>query len=103
MLLSQFPEELVGEKAEPQSLFDAVNFLFSLQVRTHFVSLVTLKIAARLIFVLCKFTKSLSMAPFFFFFFFFFFNFPKGKSGGLAIWEPAGAEEWLEVISFNHK
>ena len=100
MLLSQFPEELVGEKAEPQSLFDAVNFLFSLQVRTHFVSLVTLKIAARLIFVLCKFTKSLSMAPFFFFS---FLNFPKGKSGGLAVWEPAGAEEWLEVISFNHK
>ncbi|RVX10778.1 Beta-amyrin synthase [Vitis vinifera] len=31
LLLSQFPEELVGEKAEPQCLFDAVNFLFSLQ------------------------------------------------------------------------
>ena len=35
LLLSQFPKELVGEKAEPQRLFDAVNFLFSLQVRIH--------------------------------------------------------------------
>ncbi|RVW89950.1 Beta-Amyrin Synthase 2 [Vitis vinifera] len=46
-------KKLVGEKAKPQSLFDAVNFLFSLQ----------------------------------------------GKSGGLAIWEPAGAEEWLEKLN----
>ncbi|CBI30891.3 beta-amyrin synthase [Vitis vinifera] len=53
LLLSQFPKELVGEKAEPQCLFDAVNFLFSLQ----------------------------------------------GKSGGLAVWEPAGAEEWLEKLN----
>ncbi|KAJ9691010.1 hypothetical protein PVL29_013262 [Vitis rotundifolia] len=53
LLLSQFPEELVGEKAEPQRLFDAVNFLFSLQ----------------------------------------------GKSGGVAVWEPAGAEEWLEKLN----
>ncbi|XP_010655670.1 beta-amyrin synthase [Vitis vinifera] len=53
LLLSQFPEELVGEKAEPQCLFDAINFLFSFQ----------------------------------------------GKSGGLALWEPAGAEEWLEKLN----
>ncbi|KAJ9691016.1 hypothetical protein PVL29_013268 [Vitis rotundifolia] len=58
-LLSQFPKELVGENAEPQHLFDAVNFLFSLQLRTH---------------ILLHF-------------------------GGLAVWEPAGAEEWLEKLN----
>ncbi|KAJ9691013.1 hypothetical protein PVL29_013265 [Vitis rotundifolia] len=47
LLLSQFLEELVEEKAEPQHLFDAVNFLFSLQ----------------------------------------------------AVWEPAGAKEWLKKLN----
>ncbi|CBI30898.3 unnamed protein product, partial [Vitis vinifera] len=59
---------------------------------TYFASLVTLKIAARLIFIFCKFTKSQTMAPF-------FCNFPMGKSGGVAVWEPEGAEEWLERLN----
>ncbi|KAE8675762.1 putative LRR receptor-like serine/threonine-protein kinase [Hibiscus syriacus] len=51
LLMSMFPEEIVGEKMEPQQLYDAVNAILSLQ----------------------------------------------RKNGGVAVWEPAGAQEWLEV------
>jgi len=32
LLLSMLPEEIVGEKLEPERLYDSVNFLLSLQV-----------------------------------------------------------------------
>nr|AAM23264.1 beta-amyrin synthase [Glycine max] len=50
LLLSMLPPEIVGEKMEPERLYDSVNVLLSLQ----------------------------------------------SKKGGLAAWEPAGAQEWLE-------
>ncbi|KAI5392257.1 hypothetical protein KIW84_076878 [Lathyrus oleraceus] len=53
LLLSLLPPEIVGEKMEPERLFDSVNLLLSLQ----------------------------------------------SKKGGLAAWEPAGAQEWLELLN----
>lgn len=47
------PPEIVGEKMEPERLYDAVNILMSLQ----------------------------------------------SKNGGLSAWEPAGAQEWLEILN----
>jgi len=32
LLLSMLPEEIVGEKLEPERLYDSVNFILSLQV-----------------------------------------------------------------------
>uniref|UniRef100_A0A7N0TAK0 Terpene cyclase/mutase family member n=1 Tax=Kalanchoe fedtschenkoi TaxID=63787 RepID=A0A7N0TAK0_KALFE len=53
LLFSLMPPELVGEKMEPERLYDSVNLLLSLQ----------------------------------------------SKNGGLAAWEPAGAQEWLELLN----
>ncbi|CAL5210450.1 unnamed protein product [Lathyrus oleraceus] len=53
LLLSLLPPEIVGDKMEPERLFDSVNLLMSLQ----------------------------------------------SKKGGLAAWEPAGAQEWLELLN----
>ncbi|XP_057453971.1 beta-amyrin synthase-like [Lotus japonicus] len=53
LLLSMLPPEIVGEKIEPERLFDTVNLLLSLQ----------------------------------------------SKKGGFAVWEPAGAQEWLELLN----
>ncbi|KAK7389441.1 hypothetical protein VNO78_24480 [Psophocarpus tetragonolobus] len=53
LLLSMLPPEIVGEKMEPERLYDSVNVLLSLQ----------------------------------------------SKKGGLAAWEPAGAQEWLELLN----
>jgi beta-amyrin synthase len=35
------PPEIVGEKMEPQKLFDSVNILLSLQVRIRCIQMVT--------------------------------------------------------------
>ncbi|KAL2617826.1 hypothetical protein AAZV13_08G209900 [Glycine max] len=53
LLLSMLPPEIVGEKMEPERLYDSVNVLLSLQ----------------------------------------------SKKGGLAAWELAGAQEWLELLN----
>ncbi|KAL3753876.1 hypothetical protein ACJRO7_001167 [Eucalyptus globulus] len=53
LLFSMMPPDIVGEKMEPEKLYDAVNVLLSLQ----------------------------------------------SKNGGLAAWEPAGAQEWLELLN----
>ncbi|KAJ7982156.1 Terpene cyclase/mutase family member [Quillaja saponaria] len=53
LLLSMLPPEVVGEKMEPQKLFDSVNILLSLQ----------------------------------------------SKNGGSSAWEPAGAQQWLEMLN----
>ncbi|XP_050285981.1 beta-amyrin synthase-like [Quercus robur] len=53
LLLSRMPPGIVGEKMEPEQLFDAVNIILYLQ----------------------------------------------SKNGGLAAWEPAGAQEWLEMLN----
>ncbi|KAE8710897.1 Beta-amyrin synthase [Hibiscus syriacus] len=53
LLMSMLPPEIVGEKMEPQQLYDAVNVILSLQ----------------------------------------------SKNGGLAAWEPVGAQEWLEMLN----
>ncbi|XP_022642933.1 beta-amyrin synthase-like [Vigna radiata var. radiata] len=53
LLLSMLPEEIVGEKLEPERLYDAVNFLLSFQ----------------------------------------------SKNGGLAAWEPALGQKWLENLN----
>ncbi|KAF8392761.1 hypothetical protein HHK36_020998 [Tetracentron sinense] len=53
LLLSMLPPEIVGEKMEPERLYDSVNVLISLQ----------------------------------------------SKNGGLAAWEPAGADPWLELLN----
>ncbi|ESW07865.1 hypothetical protein PHAVU_010G165100 [Phaseolus vulgaris] len=53
LLLSTLPQEIVGEKMEPERLYDSVNVLLSLQ----------------------------------------------SKKGGLSAWEPAGAQEWLELLN----
>ncbi|KAL3736986.1 hypothetical protein ACJRO7_025851 [Eucalyptus globulus] len=53
LLFSMMPPEIVGEKMEPERLYDSVNILLSLQ----------------------------------------------SKNGGLAAWEPAGAQEWLELLN----
>ncbi|KAK9281096.1 hypothetical protein L1049_003989 [Liquidambar formosana] len=53
LLFSMMPPEIVGEKMEPERLYDSVNVLLSLQ----------------------------------------------SKNGGLAAWEPAGAQEWLELLN----
>jgi beta-amyrin synthase len=34
LLFSMMPQEIVGQKLEPERLFDSVNILLSLQVRT---------------------------------------------------------------------
>ena len=53
LILSTMPPEIVGEKMDPERLFDSVNVLLSLQ----------------------------------------------SNKGGLAAWEPAGAQEWLELLN----
>ncbi|KAI6689702.1 hypothetical protein NL676_026530 [Syzygium grande] len=53
LLFSMMPPEIVGEKMEPERLYNAVNVLLSLQ----------------------------------------------SKNGGLPAWEPAGAQEWLELLN----
>ncbi|KAK7271592.1 hypothetical protein RJT34_27627 [Clitoria ternatea] len=53
LLLSMLPLEMVGEKLDPEKLFDSVNLLLSLQ----------------------------------------------SKNGGFSGWEPAGAQEWLEILN----
>ncbi|KAA8528202.1 hypothetical protein F0562_035547 [Nyssa sinensis] len=53
LLMSQMPLEIVGEKLEPQRLYDAVNIILSLQ----------------------------------------------SKNGGLAVWEPAKAMAWMELLN----
>ncbi|KAL2933173.1 Beta-amyrin synthase, partial [Bienertia sinuspersici] len=53
LILSMMPPEIVGEKMDPEQLFDSVNILLSLQ----------------------------------------------SKKGGLSVWEPAGAQEWLEILN----
>ncbi|KAK4587607.1 hypothetical protein RGQ29_018854 [Quercus rubra] len=53
LLFSMMPPEVVGEKMEPECLFDAVNILLYLQ----------------------------------------------SKNGGLSAWEPAGAQDWLELLN----
>lgn len=53
LILSTMPPEIVGEKMDPERLFDSVNVLLSLQ----------------------------------------------SKKGGLAAWEPAGAQDWLELLN----
>ncbi|KAI6689556.1 hypothetical protein NL676_026384 [Syzygium grande] len=54
LLFSMMPPEIVGDKMEPERLYDAVNILLSLQ---------------------------------------------QSKNGGLAAWEPAGAQDWLELLN----
>jgi len=41
LLFSTMPPEIVGEKMEPQKLFDSVNILLSLQVRISCIQMVT--------------------------------------------------------------
>ncbi|KAI9115657.1 hypothetical protein K1719_013326 [Acacia pycnantha] len=53
LLLSKLPPEVVGEKMEPEKMFDSVNIMLSLQT----------------------------------------------KKGGLALWEPVRAQDWLEVLN----
>ncbi|XP_044490766.1 beta-amyrin synthase-like isoform X2 [Mangifera indica] len=53
LFFSMMPPEIVGEKMEPERLYDCVNVLLSLQ----------------------------------------------SKNGGLAAWEPAGAQKWLELLN----
>ncbi|KAF7842405.1 beta-amyrin synthase [Senna tora] len=53
LLLSKLPPETVGEKMEPERLYDSVNMLLSFQ----------------------------------------------SKKGGLAVWEPIRAQDWLEVLN----
>ncbi|KAH1238174.1 Beta-amyrin synthase [Glycine max] len=57
LLLSMLPPEIVGEKMEPERLYDSVNVLLSLQA------------------------------------------IGVSKKGGLAAWELAGAQEWLELLN----
>ncbi|RDY07321.1 Beta-amyrin synthase, partial [Mucuna pruriens] len=53
ILLSMLPQEIVGEKMEPERLYDSVNVILSLQ----------------------------------------------SKNGGIAAWEPAGSQKWLELLN----
>ncbi|RZB98306.1 Beta-amyrin synthase [Glycine soja] len=74
LLLSMLPPEIVGEKMEPERLYDSVNVLLSLQAR--------LTINDDMMGSFLKFnTTSFS------------------KKGGLAAWELAGAQEWLELLN----
>ena len=41
LLFSTMPPEIVGEKMEPQNLFDSVDILLSLQVRISCIQMVT--------------------------------------------------------------
>lgn len=80
--MSQMPSEHVGPKMEADRLYDSVNLILSLQVKFVYKNLKW-----------CDSQVEVDMCSLFSFVI-------QSKNGGLAVWEPVTAPEWLEVTFY---